>query len=74
MDVAHAMDTGDTVTDGQDATGLSKASFFLHTTDSLFEDGRHFRRGGFGIGSVRSDLFRGRIERRRGDDPGLDEA
>jgi hypothetical protein len=46
------MDTGDTVTDGQDTASLGQAGLFLHTTDSLLEDGRNFGRRGFGVGSI----------------------
>jgi hypothetical protein len=52
LDIAHAMDTGDTVTDGQDTASLGQAGLFLHTTDSLLEDGRNFGRRGFGVGSI----------------------
>jgi hypothetical protein len=55
LDIAHAIDTGDTVTNRQDTTSLGKASFFLDTSNSLFEDGRDFGGGSFGIGSVSSD-------------------
>lgn len=52
LDIAHAMDTGNTVTDGQDTTSLSKTCLFLYTADSLLEDGGDFGRGGFGIGGI----------------------
>lgn len=36
LDIAHPVDTSDTVTDREHAARLSKTSFFLDTTDSLF--------------------------------------
>jgi hypothetical protein len=39
LDIAHAMDTRNTVTNGQNAASLSKTCLFLYTTDSLLEDG-----------------------------------
>jgi hypothetical protein len=55
LDIAHAIDTGNTVTNRQDTTGLGEASFFLDTSNSLLEDGGDFGRGSFGIGSICSD-------------------
>jgi hypothetical protein len=52
LDIAHAMDTGNTVTDGQNTTCLSKTRLFLDTADSLFEDGGDFGWRRFGIGSI----------------------
>lgn len=38
LDIAHAMNTGDTITDGQNTTCLSKTGLLLNTTDSLLEN------------------------------------
>lgn len=52
LDIAQAMDTGNTITNGQDTTSFSEASLFLYTTNSLLEDGGDFGRGCFGVGGV----------------------
>ena len=57
LDIAHAMDTGDTVTDGQNTASLSKTCLLLDSTYSLLEDGGNFGGRSFGIGGVGSDLF-----------------
>ena len=44
LDVGHAMYTGDTITDGQDATGLGQVALLLNTADALLEDGAHLGR------------------------------
>lgn len=46
----------------KDTASLGKTGFFLDTSDSLFENGRDFGRGGFSIGSIASDLVAGSIE------------
>jgi hypothetical protein len=71
LDVAHAVDTGDTVTDGQNTASLGKTGLLLHATDSLLQDRGDFGGGGFGIGGVRSDMFGGRVERCGCDSAGL---
>jgi len=43
LDIAHAVDTGNTITDGQNSSSLGETGFLLNTSDSLFED-----RGNFG--------------------------
>jgi hypothetical protein len=57
LDIGHAMDTGDTVTDGQNAPSLSKTCLLLNSTYSLLEDGGNFGGRSFGIGGVGSGLF-----------------
>jgi hypothetical protein len=47
--------------DRQNTAGLSKTSFFLNTTDSLFEDRRDLCWGWLGVGSI-STLSEGAIE------------
>lgn len=44
LDVGHAMHTGDTITDGQDATGLGQVVLLLNTADALLEDRAHLGR------------------------------
>jgi hypothetical protein len=65
------MDTGNTITNGQNATCFSKTSFFLDTTDSLLEDGGNFCGRGFGVGGVRSYLLCSCVDRGWGDNSGL---
>jgi hypothetical protein len=62
LDIAHAMHTGNTVTNGQNTACLSKTRLFLDTSDSLLEDGRNFGGRCFGIGGVCPDLLGGGIE------------
>lgn len=50
------MDTGDTVTDGEDTAGLSEVGLLLDTADALLEDGRNLSGGGLGVGGIGSCL------------------
>lgn len=38
LDIAHAMDTGDTITNGQNTTSFGKTGLLLNTADSLLKD------------------------------------
>jgi hypothetical protein len=40
------------IPDGEDATGLGKANFFLHAPDFLFEDGGHLGGRGLCLGGI----------------------
>jgi hypothetical protein len=51
---------GLSIPDGENATGLSKASLFLNTANTLFEDGGNLGGSGLGLSSVCSDLFQRR--------------
>lgn len=70
LDVAHAINTGNTVTNGQDATSLGKTRLFLDTADPLLENGGDF--GGRGLClSVGSNLLGGSSEGGGSCDTGL---
>jgi len=55
LDVVHAVDTGNTVTDGENTTSLGEGVLLLDTADPLLQDGRNFGRGGLGLGSVATE-------------------
>ena len=54
LDVVHAVDTGDTVTDGQDTSSLGEAVLLLDTADPLLQDGGNLGGGGLRFGGVGS--------------------
>jgi hypothetical protein len=54
LDVGHTVNTGDTITDGEDTASLSETGLLLDTTDSLLEDRRDLSRSGLGVGGVES--------------------
>jgi hypothetical protein len=58
LDVGHAMDTSNTVTDGKDTSCLGKTRLLLNTTDSLLKDGRNLGGRGLGLSSIGTDLLR----------------
>lgn len=49
------------IPDGEDTSGLGKASLFLDTTDLLLEDGRNLSRGSLSL-SVSAGLDGGCVE------------
>lgn len=52
------------VPDGEDATGLGKASLLLDTANPLLENGRNLGRRGLRVGGVGAGLYRGSVENR----------
>jgi hypothetical protein len=47
LDVLQTIDTGNTITNGQDTTGFLEVDFRVGTEDALFKDRRDF--GGAGL-------------------------
>jgi len=56
LDIVKTVDTGDTVTNGQNATSLGETSLLSDTADPLLEDRRNLGRGSLGLTSVVADL------------------
>ena len=54
LDVVHAVDTGDTVTDGENTTSLGEGVLLLDTADPLLQDGGNLGGGGLRFGGVGS--------------------
>jgi len=48
LTVLETVNTGNTITNGQDTTSLLEVNFRVGTQDTLFKDGRDFRSGRLG--------------------------